>query len=89
MPCRHAGQLLEIPTDQLSSEQLFQLLKRLRNRLACLVDRCRKHAALPPRSGPRWEGEHEAAALLEAAAEAETAAAAGLASEEGLPGGSR
>ncbi|GIL60007.1 hypothetical protein Vafri_14647 [Volvox africanus] len=62
------GRLTAVSVDELSSEQLVQLLKRLRNRLACLVDRYRDRAALPPRSGPRWEGERDASSILDAAA---------------------
>ncbi|GIL82495.1 hypothetical protein Vretimale_11934 [Volvox reticuliferus] len=62
------GRLTAVSMDELSAEQLVQLLKRLRNRLACLVDRYRDRAALPLRSGPRWEGERDASSILDAAA---------------------
>ncbi|EFJ51120.1 hypothetical protein VOLCADRAFT_103528 [Volvox carteri f. nagariensis] len=79
------GRLLAVPMDELSTEQLVQLLKRLRNRLACLVDRCNDRASLPPRSGPRWKGEGEAAILLDAAAAA--AGATGVAGAVAVAGG--
>ncbi|GLC35084.1 hypothetical protein PLESTB_000552300 [Pleodorina starrii] len=81
------SRLLCVPTEQLSAEQLVQLLKRLRNRLACLVDRHHERTAHPPRPGPRWDGERDAAALLYAAAAAPAAAAAGAGA--GGPGSSR
>ncbi|GLI70697.1 hypothetical protein VaNZ11_015638 [Volvox africanus] len=78
-----SGRLTAVSTDELSPEQLVQLLKRLRNRLACLVDRYRDRAALPPRSGPRWEGERDAASILDAAA---ADAAGGPGSGRAAPG---
>ncbi|KAG2439105.1 hypothetical protein HYH02_006627 [Chlamydomonas schloesseri] len=68
------GNLIAQPTEQLNPEQLGQLLLRLRNRLACLVDRARGRAGLPPRTTPRWAGEAAAAACLAAMAAAEASA---------------
>lgn len=78
------------PTEQLSAEQLGQLLLRLRNRLACLVDRARGRAGLPPRTAPRWATEAAAAACLAAMAAAEASApqapAAAAGGQEGAAG---
>ncbi|GFR45105.1 hypothetical protein Agub_g6482 [Astrephomene gubernaculifera] len=68
------GGLLGSPLEQLTPEQLIQLLKRLRNRLSCLIDRYRNRQSLPPRMGTRWAGEQDAAAVLEAQAAAFAAA---------------
>ncbi|PNW76495.1 hypothetical protein CHLRE_11g467637v5 [Chlamydomonas reinhardtii] len=84
------GNLMAQPTEQLSAEQLGQLLLRLRNRLACLVDRARGRAGLPPRTAPRWATEAAAAACLAAMAAAEASApqapAAAAGGQEGAAG---
>ncbi|KAG2488371.1 hypothetical protein HYH03_013060 [Edaphochlamys debaryana] len=78
------GSLLGVPLESLSPDQTIQLLQRLRNRLACLVDHYRNRLGLPPRSLPRWEGEPGAAALLAVMAATGAAAAAAAAAASAM-----